>query len=235
MARPEKICGILGGMGPEATVHLLNKIIQSTRASEDGEHVRCLVDQNPQVPSRILAIMRGGADPGPVLEEMAAALEAQGADFLCMPCNTAHYWLPRIAARVGIPFLDMPALACADAAKSARGGKCGILGTTATRDKAIYEPHCLSAGMQAIYPDEERQAEVLKIINEVKAGDYSGGQRFAQIASDLAAAGAGALILACTELSVLGLPASVPCAVVDALDSLAKAVVAQAGASLKTA
>lgn len=233
MRTPEKICGILGGMGPEATVHLLNRIIRNTDAGEDGHHVRCLVDQNPQVPSRIKAILYDGADPGPVLSKMARALESAGANFLCMPCNTAHHWLDEVRAQISIPFLDMPALAVADAARNAGGKKCAILGTTATRNKKIYDSRCACCGMEAIYPNEADQAEVLNIINEVKAGNYTGAANFARIAQSMAADGAAAVILACTELSVLGLPDTIDAAVIDALDSLAREVVKQSGADLK--
>lgn len=233
MRKPDKICGILGGMGPEATVYLLNRVIANTDAGEDGHHVRCLVDQNPQVPSRIKAILEGGEDPGPVLARMAADLEAAGSDFLCMPCNTAHYWLSEITNGIETPFLDMPELACADAAKAAPGKKCGILGTTATRNKGIYDSRCQRHGIEAIYPDEEDQAEVLAIINEVKAGDHGGGERFAAIANRLAQAGAESVILACTELSVLGLAEQNGLKVIDALESLAREIVRQAGADSK--
>lgn len=232
----KKICGILGGMGPEATVDLMGRIVNITAASQDGDHVHCLVDQNPQVPSRIKAILEGGENPGPVLAEMARKLQEAGADFLCMPCNTAHYWLNDAKGAVTIPFLNMPALAAAKAARGlgdAQGRKCGILGTTATREKEIYRPHCQSQGMETVYPTDADQAELLNIINEVKAGDHSGGQRFARIAQNLADSGAAALIIACTELSYLGLPDSVTALVVDAADALAEAVVEESGARLK--
>lgn len=239
MGRPDKICGILGGMGPEATVYLMNRVIANTDAAEDGHHVRCLVDQNPQVPSRIKAILEGAEDPGPALAKMAGTLEAMGADFLCMPCNTAHHWLPVIREEIGVPFLDMPDLACIDAAKisagSSRGSKCGILGTTATREKGIYDSRCRAHGLEAIYPDEPEQAEVLAIINAVKAGDHGGGRRFAAIARDLGQAGAATVILACTELSVLGLAEEDNFRVIDALESLARKIVELSGADLKTA
>lgn len=232
----KKICGILGGMGPEATVDLMGRIVNMTAAGQDRDHVHCLVDQNPQVPSRIKAILEGGENPGPVLAEMACKLQAAGADFLCMPCNTAHYWLDDAKSEINIPFLNMPALAAEKAARglgNAKGKKCGILGTTATRVKEVYRPHCEACGMIAVYPGDGDQAELLNIINEVKAGNLSGRERFARVAQRAAEAGAAALIIACTELSVLGLPDTVTAVVVDAADALAEAVVSEAGAELK--
>ena len=85
--------GILGGMGPAATVELMSRIIRQTPAKDDRDHLRMLVDNNPKVPSRIEAIIEGtGADPLPELQRMAQGLEAAGADFLIMACNTAHHY-----------------------------------------------------------------------------------------------------------------------------------------------
>ncbi|MBD5642033.1 MAG: aspartate/glutamate racemase family protein [Desulfovibrio sp.] len=233
MRKPERICGILGGMGPEATVYLMNRIIANTDAGEDGHHVRCLVDQNPQVPSRIKAILEGAEDPGPDLAKMASGLEAAGSDFLCMPCNTAHYWLSEITSGIKTPFLDMPDLACMDAARAAPGAKCGIMATPATRLKGIYDARCARHGLEAIYPAEDDQAALLEIINEVKAGNHGGGRRLAAIAARLAQAGASSVILACTELSVLGVAEENGLKVIDALESLAREIVSRAGADSK--
>lgn len=111
MRAREKVVGIIGGMGPEATVDFMRRLVAATPARDDQDHLHMLVDNNPKIPSRIAALIEGkGEDPAPVLCEMANGLQAQGADFLVMPCNTAHYYLPKIAASVGIPLLDMVAL-----------------------------------------------------------------------------------------------------------------------------
>ena len=89
---PKRRIGILGGMGPEATVLLMSRIIARTPAADDRDHVPLFVDNNTQVPSRIAALIEGtGEDPGPVLADMARRLEANGAEALAMPCNTAHH------------------------------------------------------------------------------------------------------------------------------------------------
>src|ERR1700760_783522 len=107
----EKVIGVIGGMGPEATVDFLHRLVARTPARDDADHLHVLVDNNPKIPSRIAALIDGtGEDPAPVLCAMAKGLEAQGADFLVMPCNTAHYYLPAIAGSVAIPMLDMVAL-----------------------------------------------------------------------------------------------------------------------------
>ncbi|MFW6037888.1 MAG: aspartate/glutamate racemase family protein, partial [Desulfonatronovibrio sp.] len=108
----EKIAGILGGMGPEATVDLMNRVIKATPAKDDEDHIRMVVDNNPKVPSRIKALIQGdGSSPGPCLREMARKLESWGVDFLAMPCNTAHFYHQEIQEAVSIPVLDMISLA----------------------------------------------------------------------------------------------------------------------------
>src|SRR4029079_16769265 len=106
--RGEKVVGIIGGMGPEATVDFMRRLIAATPARDDHDHLHVLADNNSKVPSRIAALIEGtGEDPSPVLCEMAKGLQAQGADFLVMPCTTAHYYLGAIADSVQIPVLDM--------------------------------------------------------------------------------------------------------------------------------
>src|SRR5579863_8958181 len=102
----EKVVGVIGGMGPEATVDFMHRLIAATPARDDADHLHILVDNNPKIPSRIAALIDGtGEDPTPVLRAMARGLEAQGADFLVIPCNTAHHYLPAIAESVRIPLL----------------------------------------------------------------------------------------------------------------------------------
>ncbi len=105
--KQEQIVGILGGMGPEATVELMRRIVARTPAACDNDHIHCVVDQNSKVPNRVEAIQGKIPSAGPVLAEMARRLEAYGADMLCMPCNTAHYYLDDIRAASSLPFVDM--------------------------------------------------------------------------------------------------------------------------------
>ncbi len=108
MENNEKVAGIIGGMGPEATVDLLQRVIKRTPVLDDKDHIRCIVDNDPKIPSRIKAIIEGkGEDPGPYLAKMARQLESWGADFLAIPCNTAHFYYESIANAVNIPVLNL--------------------------------------------------------------------------------------------------------------------------------
>src|ERR1700744_4565014 len=138
-----KTGGVIGGMGPEATVEFLRRIVAATPADDDADPIHVLVDNNPKIPSRLAAIVEGtGEDPLPTLIGMAKGLEKQGAALLAMPCNTAHYYRPRIAEAVSIPVLDMVALSAA----AVPGKRVGMLASPAVRKVGLYEERLRAAG-----------------------------------------------------------------------------------------
>lgn len=231
MSTREKIVGVIGGMGPQATADFLQRIIAATPARDDEDHIHVLVDNNPKIPSRLAALLDGGGeDPLPVLIAMARGLEKQGADFLTIPCNTAHYYRPAIAQAVAIPVLDMVALSVARlASQSPKPHKIGMLASPAVQKVGLYESRLKDAGFTALFPDANGEARVLDVIRAVKAGNLTARHKrdYADVAAALKCAGADAYLLACTELSVIGPPDSeLPS--VDALDVLVSATVAQA-------
>ncbi|MEI8298609.1 MAG: amino acid racemase [Pseudomonadota bacterium] len=222
------IAGIIGGMGPEATVELLRRVVARTPARDDDEHLHWLVECNPRIPSRLAHLLeRSGPDPTPELVRIARNLQAGGATFLAMPCNTAHHYAPAIAAAVTIPLLDMVQLAVAQARATGAGQRIGLLASSAVHDTALYSNALAAHGLQGVVP--RRQDEVMALIRAVKQGDAGAAPRqaLAAIATDLAR-DCDVLLVACTELSVIAtaLPSQPP--VVDALDELAAAIVAAA-------
>ncbi|MBN9453758.1 MAG: aspartate/glutamate racemase family protein [Bosea sp.] len=225
-ARPA-VVGILGGMGPEATVDLMRRVIAATPARDDVDHVHMLVDNNPGVPSRIAALIDGtGASPLPELVRMAKGLAANGATMLAMPCNTAHYYADGLVEAVPLPFLNMVALSVERiAALMPAGTRVGLLASTAVFKIGLYEQAFKRRGLSIGAPD--RQDEVMALIRAVKTGDTGAAQRrvLAEIAEQLVQSGAGVILVACTELSIMAdsIEARVP--VLDALDVLAEEIV----------
>ena len=221
----EKCVGVLGGMGPDATVDFMNRLIRLVGAKEDSDHIRCIVDNNPKVPSRIKALFEGGKeDPAPCLVDMARRLEAWGADFLVMPCNTAHHYHEQIQSAVHIPVLDMIKLAAKAARqKFPRLREAGILATSATVRVGLYEKAFGELGIAALYPDDPDQAGLLALIKSIKAGQIGEAQRAALVAAGrrVLEKGAQALVLACTELSVIA-PQADELPFVDASQALAE-------------
>ena len=231
MSAREKTVGVIGGMGPEATADFLRRIISATPARDDEDHIHVLVDNNPKIPSRLAALFEGsGEDPLPVLIAMARGLEKQGADFLTIPCNTAHYYLPAIAKAVSIPILDMVALSIARlATRSPRPCKIGMLASPAVRKIGLYESRLKEAGFTALFPGADDEARILAVIRAVKAAKLTDQHKrdYADVSAALERAGADTFLIACTELSVIGAPNSrVPS--IDALDALVCATVVDA-------
>ena len=226
----EQVVGVIGGMGPEATVDFLHRLVARTPARDDADHLRVLVDNNPKIPSRIAALIDGtGEDPTPVLCDMARGLQAQGADFLVMPCNTAHYYLPAIARSVSIPVLDMVQLAI-QKLSVVKPRRVGMLASPAVRKVGLYKARMEQAGLHALFPEPQDENVLLGIIKAVKAGrlDDKRRQDYSKVAGNLLSGGADALLVACTEFSVIGPPAGVTASVVDALDVLVEATIATA-------
>lgn len=229
MPGPHAMVGILGGMGPAATVDLMHRVIERTPARDDGDHIHMLVDCNPKVPSRIKALIEGtGENPVPALAAMIRRLEAAGASMLAMPCNTAHAYLPEIRAVATVPFLDMIGLTASEIAqRSPRPRSVGLLASTAVIDLGLYADVLHRAGIGVEVPAE--QDKLMAIIVAVKRGEIGEGivGRFLDIAAELSGR-CDLLLIACTELSILAGQIETGRTVVDALDVLANAIVATA-------
>lgn len=224
------VVGVLGGMGPAATIDLMRRVMEATPAGDDVDHVHLLVDQNPKVPSRIDALInRTGPSPLNELVRMAKGLEAAGATMLAIACNTAHAYAEEIAAAVHIPLLNMVTLTAeAIAQRPLQHRRIGMLASTAVLQLGIYERALEAFGVETRYP--ERQPEVMRIIKAVKKEGSTAGLRdeFNAVASELFAGDVDLLAIACTDLSLLidGLEADITR--IDALDMLVSAIVERA-------
>lgn len=201
----EKTVGIIGGMGPEATVDIQKRIIRLTPAIDDIDHIHCLVDNDPKIPSRIKALIEGtGEDPGPYLAKMAKKLESWGSDFLIIPCNTAHYYYQNVAEAVSIPVVHLIDLIAEGFKKDfPNETKVGVAASTAIKLTKQYEKRFHSRNVEVVYPDNEDQNKLLDIIKAVKAGDtgHEVLETFNSVCNRLHEKGAGVVVTACTELS----------------------------------
>jgi aspartate racemase len=227
-----KRVGILGGMGPEATVLLMQKIIAATPATDDADHIPLIVDQNPQVPSRIRHLIEGtGEDPAPVLAAMAKRLETAGAEALAMPCNTAHHYAPAIRSAVTIPLIDMVALSVAHALRLAGpGGTVAILASPAVRKIELFDRAFADTGLIPVYPQDD--AAMLATIRLIKAQGATPAARNALTAAstELAARGARVQMIACTEFSLISEAVDPAAQAFDTLDRLVEGIIAFATA-----
>lgn len=220
-----KTIGVLGGMGPAATVEFFRRLVASTPAAIDQAHIRILIDNNPHVPDRVNAILGRGPDPGPTLAAMAQGLAASGADFLTMPCNTGHVFQSAIRQAVAIPFINM----IDETARAITVLNVGLLATTGTVRTGLYREACQARGIRLIEPNKVDQELVMDIIRRVKAGGSGRSVRdhAAAVVSRLVDAGAEAVIAGCTEISLIP-DEGMPIPWIDALDCLVEAAIRRA-------
>ena len=221
----DKTVGVIGGMGPDATVDFMAKVIAATPASKDQDHVHLLVDQNPKVPNRQATQAGDGEDPGPAMAAMAIGLEQAGADFLVMPCNMAHVFAQPIRSAVSIPLVSIID-AVVDACREY--GVIGVLTTRGCRDAGIYQAAFATAGLEAVLQDEAEVVELMRLVTAIKAGDQ--GEPVARgmqsLAEALVGRGAKAIIAACTEIPLVLTPDMLDVPLVSSTDVLAEATVA---------
>lgn len=215
-----RILGVLGGMGPAATVAFLARVQALTPAKADEDHVRVIADINPHVPNRHTQPEAAGRTLG----QMAQALKTAGAEVLAMPCNTAHAHADAIRA-AGLPFIDMVA-ETAKAAGATGARRIGVLATPG--GQALYATALAAEGLTLVAPTAADGDRFMQVVFAVKAGDVGEAQRAAMrsLAQALITAGAEAVIGGCTEVPLLLDQADVETPLIDSAEVLARACVA---------
>lgn len=234
-----KTLGILGGMGPEASVRFLELVIRNTEAAGDRDHIPAVLYSRPQIPDRQTAILYGGESPAPWLIQGVAALEAAGADILVMPCVTAHHFWPQVAARARRPFVNILEEALRELREIRPDIRTiGLLATTGTlRTRvvhAVFEP----AGLKILRPSDEDQEQVMTAVfgtEGVKAGTVEGRPReiIRAAAGRLIDAGAEAVMAGCTEIPLVLRDDDLPVPFVEPMRAGARACIREAGGRLK--
>jgi len=208
--RPRKAfkVGVVGGVGPLATVDFMGKVVRLTEARRDQDHIRMIVEQNPQIPDRTEHLIHGGTDPTIALFATCKKLESADADLIAIPCNTAHAFVERIQPHLRVPVLNMLDETMAQVADRYPGHTVGLLATTGTVQSGVYATAAERARVPLIVPDEAHQARVMEAIygpRGVKAGYTEGGCRDDLLAAvrHVARRGATVAILGCTELPLI--------------------------------
>ena len=228
----QKILGVLGGMGPLASAQFMLRLTLLTPASRDQEHIPAVLWSDPRVPDRTKGKLDGGEDPEPWLLRGVRGLKAAGCGAIAIPCNTAHGWYDAMAAE-GLPILHIVDAAAAELRKVAPRGTIGLMGTAATLRMRLYQERLETQGWTCITPsDEEMATRVTPGIALVKANKVAEAYApLAEVVGSLAARGAQAVVLGCTEipLGILAGPhETLPVPVIDTIDALALASIAWA-------
>lgn len=199
-----KKLGVIGGLGPMATAYFLQLLVQMTEARTDQEHIEVLLHSKPQIPDRTRFILgQSREDPLPQMVEIGRELAGQGAELIAVPCVTAHYFQKKLEDSIGIPVVDT-IWETALSLKAAGVTKAGILATDGTIESGLFQRAFAGEGISAMLPDRAGQQAVMQIIYQnVKAGQPVDSAAFWRVAEGLFGQGAQAVLLACTELSLV--------------------------------
>jgi aspartate racemase len=222
------IVGVLGGMGPEATVDFMSKVIALTPAERDQDHVRMLVDHNPTVPDRQIDTAEQRDSVKKALADMAVGLEQAGADFLVIPCNTAHGFIDEAVSAVSIPLVHIVTETVRESHRVAGdSSSVGLLATDACLRAGLYNEALVENGQRPILPDEDAQAHLMQLVGRIKSGDRSTSVQntMTEIASALISSGAGVVVAGCTEIPMVLSQDSLAVPLISSTDVLAQRTV----------
>jgi aspartate racemase len=236
-----KLLGILGGMGPEATVTMFSKIVRQTVAATDQEHIEVIVHSNNNIPDRTRAILQGGASPLPELYRSLALLNRCGVAVIVIPCMTSHYYYPQLQKQSECPIInaiDLAATACAG--NDEQGVRVGILATTGTIQTGLFQKAMASRGIECLIPDrEEQESLVMEAIygkGGIKSGEYSGEvrHRLLQCVDSLLAQGAEAIMAGCTEIPLVLSQQDLAVPFIDPMEIMARQAILDCGGTVRT-
>ena len=224
----EKIIGILGGMGPEATSDLFQKIIRNTQAIRDQDHFRVLIDNNPKIPDRTPAILDSGENPVPMMIEVAKNLKKAGADFIVIPCVSAHYFIEELREGVSITIVSIIDEVAGVLERYVPGIKrVGLIATTGTIKADLFQDRLREIGVEVLVPFPKKQENLVMsaIYGEsgIKAGLVSleNKEKILQTSKALIEKGAQGIIGGCTEVPLVVNQTDIDVPFFDSLNILA--------------
>ncbi len=229
--KKEKIIGVLGGMGPYATVGIFKQIIDLTPAKKEWEHLRIIIDNNPKIPSRTRYFLYNEESPKYELIETAKNLEKAGADFIIMGCSTSYYWKYEVQKAINIPILDMfEESRKYILEKMPNIKKVGLLTADTVYDLKLFDKDFGKKDIEIIIPDEDGIKKIRDVIEYVKTNDFSNnpGDILKDVSISLIEKGVEAIILGCTELQIALKKSDLDVPIFDATKILALAAVNKA-------
>ncbi|WP_432352842.1 aspartate/glutamate racemase family protein [Sporosarcina sp. A2] len=229
-----KTLGIIGGVGPLATMYYGDMIVRLTEAEKDQDHINMIILNDTTIPDRTAFILDSTqTNPVPVLVKDAQKLEAMGAQVITIPCNTAHTFFKEIQESVNVPVIHMINETVHRA--SAEGAKrVGILATTGTIEAGVFQQSCRDAGLTPVLPDEEIQRDVMTVIyDQVKAGRPTDVNLWEKITKAMEALHCERIILGCTELSIVKKELQLDQKFLDTLRVLAETAIVRCGGKVR--
>ncbi len=230
----KKILGVIGGLGPMATACFMELVTDLTDAGSDQDHIETVIISRPKTPDRTAFITgKSSEDPYPYLLDSGKMLKDAGAGIIAVPCITARYFKDRLEEELGVPVIHgVDEAAARLAAKGIR--KAGIMATDGSIKAGIIRGILEDHGIEAVVPDEEYQKDVMSLIyDDVKTGRKPDLSKMEAVREHLVSKGAGAVILGCTELSVISLRYGLNNDFFDILEVLAEQAVVMCGGKVR--
>jgi len=229
-----KTVGVIGGMGPVATLDFFDRILKRTKALRDEDHLHVIIDNNTKIPSRDAASKGEGPSPAAAIAATARGLQDAGADFIVMACNTAHAYEAEIRAAISVPFLSMID-ETVKAVHELRPERVGLLAADPCLRASLYQDAFAKAGLDLVLPLSESQRTLQELINRVKAGDTGETVRRSMVtlAKKLEAQGAEVIVAGCTEVPIVLTADNIDGELVSSTDVLVERTIVFAGAELR--
>lgn len=229
----KKTLGIVGGVGPLATMFIGEMIVRRTKAAKDQDHVNSIIMNNTRIPDRTAFIMgRSDDNPVPVMIDDMAKLSSIGAEIIIIPCNTAHTFYDELEMGSPVPVIHMIRETMKRAAQQG-AVKVGVLATTGTVTSKVYQQAANEYGLEPVLPSPEIQEKVMSIIyDNVKAGKNADKDTWREIVNHMENQGCDRVVLGCTELSIVKKEMDLPDFYLDSLIVLAETAILSCGYEL---
>ena len=229
----KKTLGIVGGVGPLATMFIGEMIVRRTKAAKDQDHVNSIITNNTRIPDRTAFIMgRSDDNPVPVMIDDMAKLSSIGAEIIIIPCNTAHTFYDELQMGSPVPVIHMIRETMKRAAQQG-AVKVGVLATTGTVTSKVYQQAANEYGLEPVLPSQEIQEKVMSIIyDNVKAGKNADKDTWREIVNHMENQGCDRVVLGCTELSIVKKEMDLPDFYLDSLIVLAETAILSCGYEL---
>jgi len=202
-----KTIGIIGGLGPETTSEFYLELIFGCQKINKDHRPKILIHSVPlpyDIEEDAIAKGEGEERCVPFVVEAAKNLENAGADFLAMPCNSLHIFIEEIRKSVSIPVLSIVE-ATTKFLKDKKISEVGIISTSITLNKKLYENSFVKNGIKQVTPDDFQQAKIGRMIHNLVSNRHDNKDReeLIKAINDFEARGIKNILLACTDLQLL--------------------------------
>ena len=222
--------GVIGGMGPLATVNFYERVVLNTEAKCDNEHIDMIVLNHSTMPDRTKCIIENRKTEFlEAIKKDFAILENIGVEAVAIPCNTSHYFYDEFKKLTDLKIINMIEETILEVKKSGVK-KISVFGTLGTLNSKVYEKYAKEYGLEVREVSEADKQAVMDIIYNIKETNNLDNKQFTDILNryyDDETVG----IIACTELSLLDIPEDIN--TVDALNVLVKRSIELSGAKVR--